>query len=73
MLLRESPDEERFTVVFFGGEPLSNRKLIEYMVDYCEKRFAEAGKFVEFVMTTNARCSPKTPWTTSMPTVSVCR
>lgn len=54
MLLRESPDEERFTVVFFGGEPLSNRKLIEYMVDYCEKRFAEAGKFVEFVMTTNA-------------------
>ena len=33
MLLRESPDEERFTVVFFGGEPLSNRKLIEYMVD----------------------------------------
>ena len=54
MLLRESPDEERFTVVFFGGEPLSNRKLIEYMVDYCEKRFREAGKFVEFVMTTNA-------------------
>ena len=54
MLLRESPDEERFTVVFFGGEPLSNRKLIEYMVDYCEKRFPEAGKFVEFVMTTNA-------------------
>jgi uncharacterized protein len=54
MLLRESPDEERFTVVFFGGEPLSNRKLIEYMVDYCEQRFREAGKFVEFVMTTNA-------------------
>lgn len=54
MLLRESPDEERFTVVFFGGEPLSNRKLIEYMVDYCEKRFRDAGKFVEFVMTTNA-------------------
>ncbi|WP_079202208.1 quinohemoprotein amine dehydrogenase maturation protein [Pseudomonas sp. CC6-YY-74] len=54
MLLKESPDEERYTVVFFGGEPLSNRKLIESMVDYCEKRFAELGKFVEFVMTTNA-------------------
>lgn len=54
MLLKESPDEERYTVVFFGGEPLSNRPLIEHMVDYCERRFAEAGKFVEFVMTTNA-------------------
>lgn len=54
MLLRESPDETRFTVVFFGGEPLSNRPLIEHMVDYCERRFREAGKQVEFVMTTNA-------------------
>ena len=54
MLLKESPDESVYTVVFFGGEPLSNRKLIEYMVDYCERRFSEAGKRVEFVMTTNA-------------------
>ncbi len=54
MLLRESPDEERYTVVFFGGEPLSNRPLIEAMVAYCERRFAELGKKVEFVMTTNA-------------------
>lgn len=54
MLLRESPDEERYSVVFFGGEPLSNRPLIEHMVDYCERRFAEAGKQVEFIMTTNA-------------------
>ena len=38
MLLRESPDEDRYTVVFFGGEPLSNRPLIEAMVDYCEDR-----------------------------------
>ena len=54
MLLKESPDEERYSVVFFGGEPLSNRPLIEHMVDYCERRFAEAGKQVEFIMTTNA-------------------
>ncbi len=54
MLLRESPDEDRYTVVFFGGEPLSNRPLIEAMVDYCERRFATLGKKVEFVMTTNA-------------------
>lgn len=54
MLLRESPDEDRYTVVFFGGEPLSNRPLIEAMVDYCDKRFASLGKQVEYVMTTNA-------------------
>ena len=54
MLLKESPDEQRYSVVFFGGEPLSNRALIEHMVDYCERRFAEAGKQVEFIMTTNA-------------------
>src|SRR5690606_25600287 len=54
MLLKESPDETRYSVVFFGGEPLSNRPLIEHMVDYCERRFAEAGKQVEFIMTTNA-------------------
>lgn len=53
MLLRESPDEPRYNVVFFGGEPLSNRPLIEAVVDYCEKRFAELGKQVDFVMTTN--------------------
>ena len=54
MLLKESPDEQRYSVVFFGGEPLSNRPLIEHMVAYCERRFAEAGKQVEFIMTTNA-------------------
>ncbi|MGB2131143.1 MAG: quinohemoprotein amine dehydrogenase maturation protein, partial [Marinobacterium sp.] len=54
MLLRESPNGDRYTVVFFGGEPLSNRPLIEAMVDYCERRFAALGKKVEFVMTTNA-------------------
>ncbi|WP_447750407.1 quinohemoprotein amine dehydrogenase maturation protein [Pseudomonas nicosulfuronedens] len=54
MLIQESPDEQRYTVVFFGGEPLSNRPLIEHMVAYCERRFGELGKTVDFVMTTNA-------------------
>ena len=54
MLLKESPDEPRYTVVFFGGEPLSNRPLIEHMVDYCERRLGALGKGVDFVMTTNA-------------------
>lgn len=54
MLLKESPEEPRYTVVFFGGEPLSNRPLIEHMVEYCERRLGALGKGVDFVMTTNA-------------------
>lgn len=54
MLLSESPAEKIYTVVFFGGEPLSNKALIEQVVDYCDQRFAVLGKRVEYVMTTNA-------------------
>lgn len=54
LMLAESPHEKRFSVVFFGGEPLSNIKLIRAVVDYCETRFAQLGKQVDFVMTTNA-------------------
>lgn len=54
MLLRESPDQRNYNVVFFGGEPLSNMPLIREMVTYCEKRFAEHGATVDFTMTTNA-------------------
>lgn len=54
MLLRESPDEARYNIVFFGGEPLSNLPLIKEVVAYCEPRFAELGKELSFVMTTNA-------------------
>ena len=54
LMLAESPNEKRFSVVFFGGEPLSNLKLIRAVVEYCEARFAQLGKQVDFVMTTNA-------------------
>lgn len=54
MLVRDSPDEKRYTVVFFGGEPLTNLPFIRYMVQYCERRCKELGKRVDFVMTTNA-------------------
>ncbi|HUF20229.1 MAG TPA: quinohemoprotein amine dehydrogenase maturation protein [Burkholderiales bacterium] len=54
MLLAESPDEKRYNIVFFGGEPLSNLPLIREVVGYCEPRFAELGKKVDFTMTTNA-------------------
>ncbi|CAM4124557.1 quinohemoprotein amine dehydrogenase maturation protein [Vreelandella rituensis] len=54
MLLRESPDQANYNVVFFGGEPLSNMPLIREVVAYCEKRFAQLDATVDFTMTTNA-------------------
>ncbi|MDR2188285.1 MAG: quinohemoprotein amine dehydrogenase maturation protein [Azonexus sp.] len=54
MLFAESPAAPRYNIVFFGGEPLSNRPLIEHMVDWCERRARELGKPVNFAMTTNA-------------------
>ncbi|MCP8686469.1 quinohemoprotein amine dehydrogenase maturation protein [Marinobacterium sedimentorum] len=54
MLLRESPDQARYNVVFFGGEPLSNMPLIRGVVDYCEERFAALDATVDFTLTTNA-------------------
>ena len=54
MLLAESPDQERYSLVFFGGEPLTNLPLIEQVIEFAEQRFARAGKPVDFSLTTNA-------------------
>ncbi len=54
MLLNESPDQPRYNLVFFGGEPLSNLPLIKQVVTYAEQRFPELGKQVDFSITTNA-------------------
>lgn len=54
LLLKESPDRDDYNVVFFGGEPLSNIALIRDVVDYSERRFGEAGRRVNFTLTTNA-------------------
>lgn len=54
MLLEESPDQARYNVVFFGGEPLSNLPLIKEVIDYAETVFGQRGKKVDFSMTTNA-------------------
>lgn len=54
LLLRESPDRKSYNIVFFGGEPLSNLPLIREVVAYAEPRFAQAGKAVNFTLTTNA-------------------
>ncbi|MBR9827110.1 MAG: quinohemoprotein amine dehydrogenase maturation protein [Oceanospirillales bacterium] len=54
MMLRESPNQPNYNVVFFGGEPLSNMTLIREVVAYCEERFAALDATVDFTMTTNA-------------------
>ena len=54
LLLRESPDQPHYNVVFFGGEPLSNMKLIREVVAYAEPRFKAHGARVDFTLTTNA-------------------
>jgi len=54
MLLKESPGQPRYNVVFFGGEPLSNMALIRDVVGYCEERFATLDADVDFTLTTNA-------------------
>ncbi len=54
MLLKESPDQARYNLVFFGGEPLSNLPLIKQVVAFAEQRFLELGKKVDFSLTTNA-------------------
>ncbi|WP_372740969.1 quinohemoprotein amine dehydrogenase maturation protein [Neptunomonas sp.] len=54
MMLKESPDQRQYNVVFFGGEPLSNLPLIRNVVAYCEERFSNMEADVSFTMTTNA-------------------
>jgi uncharacterized protein len=54
MMLKESPDQPRYNIVFFGGEPLSNMTLIKDVVAYAEQRFAELDRGIDFSLTTNA-------------------
>ncbi len=53
-LLKESPDQKRYNIVFFGGEPLSNMALIKEVVAYAEPLFWGLEKTIDFSLTTNA-------------------
>ncbi|MCP6646113.1 4Fe-4S cluster-binding domain-containing protein, partial [Klebsiella pneumoniae] len=52
--LKEGAKRDRVNVVFFGGEPLSNMRLIKAVTAYAEERCREEGKQVDFSLTTNA-------------------
>ncbi len=54
MLIKESGDRPSIHVTFFGGETLLNFPTLRRSVDYAKRKCAEAGKHVEFSLTTNA-------------------
>ncbi len=54
MLLGESQGRGSIHVTFFGGETLLNFPAMRSTVEYSQRKAAEAGKRVEFSLTTNA-------------------
>lgn len=53
-LLEHSGDQNEVGVVFFGGEPLLNLKLIKAVVAYADDQGTRFGKKVTYSLTTNA-------------------
>ena len=53
MLVRESAQRPKIHVTFFGGETLLNFPLLRASVAYAERQSADAGKHVDFSLTTN--------------------
>ena len=54
LLIVQGAARERLNIVFFGGEPLTNRELIKQVTHYAERRCQEEGKEIDFSLTTNA-------------------
>ena len=53
-MLREARDNPTAHMTFFGGETLMNFPVLKSTIDYARRRAAEAGKQVDFSLTTNA-------------------
>lgn len=53
-MLREAGDNPIAHLTFFGGETLLNLRVLKSTIAYAQKRAAEAGKQVDFSLTTNA-------------------
>ncbi len=53
-LLQRGAHLPRLTLTFFGGETLLNFKVVSATVEYARRRAREAGKTIDFSLTTNA-------------------
>jgi uncharacterized protein len=53
-LLNNSAGRRAVHLTFFGGETLMNFKVVRSTIDYARQRAKEAGKFIDFSLTTNA-------------------
>lgn len=54
LLFRQAADQQRVGIVFFGGEPLTRYASLRELTFYTERKAEEAGKQVDFSLTTNA-------------------
>ena len=54
LLVKESPDRDQYNIVFFGGEPLSNMRLIRSVVEFADEFMAERNAKADYTLTTNA-------------------
>ena len=54
MLIKESAIRRAIHVTFFGGETLLNFRVVKSTVEFAKQKAAEAGKYIEFSLTTNA-------------------
>ncbi len=53
MFYKESPHLEEYSITFFGGEPLSNLKLIKEIISYANDFFGSKNLKIGYGMTTN--------------------
>ncbi len=53
LLIAESGNRRRLNVTFFGGEPLTALPVIAELVTYADQRASQAGKEVDYSLTTN--------------------
>jgi uncharacterized protein len=52
-LFHASKGEEHLGIVFFGGEPLTNKPVFQFVMEYSDQRAKEAFKTINYSMTTN--------------------
>lgn len=52
-LIKESRHLQEISVILFGGEPFLNWKQLKHIVEYGEEKAKEAGKTINFSLTTN--------------------